>query len=221
VWAWRGTQTRHEKPLESGAVAITSRDKARRSHRLPPSEMAASLSRAIPQVRDLPAMGWLDPSLRDGRDRGHSGTKGTNALLAIVSTPASAPVIAATRLRKGSTTSAKPAHRFVADALVTATAAGATGTLVLRADSAFYQPDVIAAVRRRKARFSITARKSPPVRAAIAAIDAQTWTPIKYTNAIWDHDAQAWISDAEVAEIAFTTFTAFTSKPKAEQVSAG
>ena len=154
---------------------------------------------------------------KQGAGRGYTGTKGLNALLAVVSTPASAPVIAATRLRKGSTTSAKGAHRFVADALITATAAGATGTLVLRADSAFYQADVIAAVRRRKARFSITARKSPPVRAAIEAISAGAWTPIKYTNAIWDHDAQAWISDAEVAEIAFT---AFTSKPKAEQVSA-
>ena len=152
-----------------------------------------------------------------GAGRGYTGVKGLNALIAIVSTPVSAPVIAATRLRKGSTTSAKGAHRFVADALVTAKAAGATGTLVLRADSAFYQGDVIAAVLRGKAAFSITARLSPPVRRAIAAIAADGWTPIKYTNAIWDDDAQAWISDAEVAEIAFT---AFTSKPTAEQVSA-
>jgi len=39
-------------------------------------------------------------------------------------------------LGEGSTNSAKGAHRFVADSLVTAKACGATGTMVLRADSA-------------------------------------------------------------------------------------
>lgn len=32
------------------------------------------------------------------------------------------------------------------------------------------------------------------------------WTPIKYTNAIYDEDSQQWISEAEVAEVAFTAF---------------
>lgn len=154
---------------------------------------------------------------KQGAGRGYTGVKGLNALLGIVSTPGSAPVIAAARLRKGSTNSAKGAHRFVADTLLTAKAAGATGVLVLRADSAFYQADVIAAARRQKACFSITARMLPPVRKAIAGIAADGWTPIKYTNAIWDDDAQAWISDAEVAEIAFT---AFSSLAKRKQVTA-
>jgi hypothetical protein len=43
--------------------------------------------------------------------------KGLNALLATVSTPLAAPVIAACRLRKGSTNSARGAARLVADAL--------------------------------------------------------------------------------------------------------
>jgi hypothetical protein len=154
---------------------------------------------------------------KQGAGRGYTGVKGLNALLGILSTPTSPPVIAAARLRKGSTNSAKGAHRFVADTLITAKAAGATGTLVLRADSAFYQSDVIAAVLRHKASFSITARMFPPVRKAIAAIPADAWTPIKYTNAVWDDDAQGWISDAEVAEI---PFTAFTSKAKRKQVTA-
>ncbi len=126
-------------------------------------------------------------------------------------------MIAPARLRKGSTNSAKGAHRFVADTLITARSCGATGTLVLRADSAFYQSDVIAAALRRKACFSITARQLPPVRKAIESIAADAWTPIKYTNAIWDDEQQRWISGAEVAEIAFT---AFTSKAKAKQVTA-
>ena len=154
---------------------------------------------------------------KQGAGRGYTGVKGLNALVGILSTPNSPPVIAAARLRKGSTNSAKGAHRFVADTLITAKAAGATGALVLRADSAFYQSDVIAAVLRHKASFSITARMLPPVRKAIDAIAADGWTPIKYTNAVWDDDAQGWISDAEVAEI---PFTAFTSKAKRKQVTA-
>jgi hypothetical protein len=154
---------------------------------------------------------------KQGAGRGYTGTLGLNALLAVVSTPSSAPVIAATRLRKGSTYSARGAARLVADALVTATAAGATGVRVLRADSAFYNHDVIAAAGRHGARFSITARQDPAVRTAIASIDPQAWTPIKYTNAVYDADQQRWISDAEVAEV---DYTAFRSLATTKQVTA-
>ena len=154
---------------------------------------------------------------KQGAGRGYTGVKGLNALIATISTPTSAPVIAAVRLRKGSTNSVKGAHRLVADALVTAKAAGATGVRVLRADSAFYSHDVIAACHRHDSRFSITARQDRAVRKAIAAIDDHAWTPIKYTRAVYDHDQQRWISDAEVAEIGYT---AFTSKAKDKQVSA-
>ena len=154
---------------------------------------------------------------KQGAARGYTGVKGLNALVGIISTPGSAPVIAATRLRKGSTNSARGADRFVADVLITARAAGASGVLVLRADSAYYNSDVTAAALRHQARFSLTARMLPPVRKAIDAIPPDGWTPIKYTHAIWDEDNQAWISDAEVAE---TAFTAFTSKTKNKQVTA-
>jgi hypothetical protein len=40
---------------------------------------------------------------------------------------------------------------------------------------------------------------------------------IKYPNAIYDEAEQRWISDAQVAEF---TYTAFTSKPKAQQITA-
>ncbi len=154
---------------------------------------------------------------KQGAGRGYTGVKGLNALIAIVSTPSSAPVIAAARLRKGSTNSVKGAHRLVADALVTAKAAGATGTRVLRADSAFYNAEVIAAAVRHGSHFSITARQDRAVRKAIATIDEQAWTAIKYTNAVYDEDQQRWISDADVAEIGYT---AFTSRAKAKQVTA-
>ncbi|MGI8682140.1 MAG: IS1380 family transposase [Mycobacteriales bacterium] len=154
---------------------------------------------------------------KQGAGRGYTGVKGLNALLAIVSTPRSAPVIAAVRLRKGSANSARGAARFVTDALITAAAAGGTGVRVLRADSAYYGHDVIAATRRQGARFSLTARQDSAVRKAIATIGDDAWTPIKYTHAVFDEQQQRWISDAEVAE---TPYTAFTSKPKDKQVAA-
>ncbi len=154
---------------------------------------------------------------KQGAGRGYTGVKGLNALLAVVSTPTSAPVILAARLRKGSSNSARGAARLVTDALTTAKNAGATGLRILRADSAYYGYEVIAAALRQKAYFSITARQDKAVRRAIASIRDDAWTPIKYTDAVFDQDQQRWISDAEVAEI---TYTAFTSRPKAKQVTA-
>jgi hypothetical protein len=140
-----------------------------------------------------------------------------NALIATVSTPLSAPVICATRLRKGQTNSARGAERLVADAIVTARNAGASRMLVLRADSAFYTHQVIGACRRRDVRFSVTARLNPSVVKAIASIRDDAWTAIKYPNAVFDEDEQRWISDAEVAEV---PYTAFGSRPTRQQVTA-
>jgi hypothetical protein len=157
---------------------------------------------------------------KQGAGFGYSGVKGLNALIATVSTPLSAPVICATRLRKGSTNSARGAARLAGDALKAAKAAGAggpdgSGLLILRADSAFYSYDVIAAARRAMVRFSITARRNPAVTAAITGISEGDWTPITYPNAVWDHDEQRLISDAEIAEI---NYTAFTSRRKADHI---
>jgi len=190
------------------------------------SRLLINLARRAPLLAGASELAYVDvddtvkPTFgyaKQGAGRGYTGVKGLNVLLATISTASSRPVIAAARLRKGSTISASGAHRFVADALITAKAAGASGTLVLRADSAFFQSDVVAAVLRRKACFSITARLNPPVRKAIDTISADDWTTIKYTDAVWDEDGQRWISLAEVAEI---TFTAFSSLAKDKQVTA-
>ena len=190
------------------------------------SRLLINLARRAPLLVGASELAYVDvddtvkPTFgyaKQGAGRGYTGVKGLNVLLATISTASSRPVIAAARLRKGATISASGAHRFVADALITAKTAGATGTLVLRADSAFFQSDVVAAVRRRKACFSITARLNQPVRKAIDTITDDAWTTIKYTNAIWDEQAQAWISQAEVAEIGFT---AFSSLAKHKQITA-
>lgn len=154
---------------------------------------------------------------KQGAGRGYTGVKGLNALLAPISTPSSAPVIAAARLRKGSANSGKGSAKLIGEALGTARQAGASGLLILRADSAYYRQDVIEMALRQRAYFSITARLLIPVRKAIEAIPADAWTPIKYTNAVYDEQSGSWVSNAEVAEI---SYTAFASKAKAQHVTA-
>jgi Transposase DDE domain group 1 len=145
---------------------------------------------------------------KQGAGYGYTKVKGLNALLATVSTPTAAPVIAASRLRRGAVNSARACG---------AGGPARSGLVLTRADSAFYCHEVVAAARRGGARFSLTARMNPAVKKAIAAIGEDAWTPIRYPQAIGDEDGQWWISDAEVAEV---SFTAFTSRRKAEHVTA-
>jgi hypothetical protein len=154
---------------------------------------------------------------KQGAGYGYTGVKGLNALLAIVSTPLSAPVVAATRLRRGGTNSARGAARIVADALVTTKACRGSGLVTVRADSAYYGHDIIAAARRGGARFSVTVRMNSLVLKAISGIQESAWTPIHYPNAIWDDDEQQLVSDAEVAEV---PFTAFTSRRQGDHINA-
>ena len=99
---------------------------------------------------------------KQGAGYGYSGVKGLNALLAVVVHPVSAPVIAATRLRKGSTNSARGAAGWSPTRWPPPAGAGATGLVLVRADSAYYGRDVIAAAAAAGARFSVTARMTPP-----------------------------------------------------------
>jgi hypothetical protein len=136
--------------------------------------------------------------------------RGYNPLIATLSTPLCAPVIAATRLRAGNAASARGAAWQVAEAIRTARACGATGLIVVRADSAFYAKTIIWACRRNQARFSVTARMDAKTRTVCEGIPDTAWIDIKYPQAIWDEDEGGrggrWISDAQIAE---TTFTAF------------
>jgi hypothetical protein len=190
------------------------------------ARVLAGLGQHSPLINSSEPISYLDMDdtvrstfgyAKQGAGFGYSGVKGLNALLATVSTPSSAPVIVATRLRKGSAHSARGAARLVADAIRTTRSCGVAGTMVLRADSAFYGRDVIAAARRHRTHFSITARKDRAVTAAIAAISQDAWTPIHYPRAVFDDQLDQWVSDAEVAEV---SFTAFTSKAKTQHVAA-
>ncbi len=146
---------------------------------------------------------------------GYTRVRGLNVQLATASTPTSAPVVARARLRRGNIASHTGAPRLLAQAVTTVRAAGARGQVLVRADSAYYTRAFVAAAVRADAWFSVTARMNPKVVAAIASIDDQAWTAIKYPQAVFDEQAGGWVSDAQVAEV---PFTAFTSLPTAQQI---
>ncbi|HHV20556.1 MAG TPA: IS1380 family transposase [Propionibacterium sp.] len=192
------------------------------------SRVLVNLAHLTPILDGADQVTWVDvdDTIREthgyqkqGAAYGYTKVKGLNAALATISTPLAAPVIAATRLRKGNVASAHGAARLISDSLATLRRAvtPSPGLVIVRADSAYFTHAVVAAARRGGARFSITARMNKAVTRAIAAISDTGWTPIQYPNAIYDDDQQAWISDAEVAEIGFT---AFTSRRKTDHVTA-
>ncbi len=139
------------------------------------------------------------------------GVKTLHPLLATISTPIAAPVIAGIRLRKGKSADVRGASALLAEALATAREAGAGAAIVVRADSKFYTADFVATAGRAGAYVSITTGSNPSVNAAIAAIGGAAWTPIHYPDAFVDPDTGELVSDAEVAEIAYV---AFAGKPK-------
>jgi hypothetical protein len=138
---------------------------------------------------------------------GYTRVRGLNVQLATVSTPLAAPLIARARLRRGNTASAAGAGRMLAQAISTARSAGASGQVLCRADSAYYGWAFVGTAVRHGAWYSVTARMTPSVTAAIAGIDETSWTPICYPNAVFDEVEQRWVSEAEVAETGFTAFT--------------
>ncbi len=190
------------------------------------SRLLINLARQAPLLAGAGELAFVDVDdtlkqtygyAKQGAGRGYTGVKGLNALIATVSTRSSAPVIAAARLRRGSTNNGNGSAKLIAEALGTANKAGAAGLVILRADSAFYRRDVIETALRHGACFSIVARLLIPMRKAISEIPVGAWTPIKYTNAIYDEASHRWVSNAEVAEI---PYTAFASKAKAQRVTA-
>ena len=196
-------------------------------------EFLVRLSRQAPLLPGADVLAFVDIDSTQKRVYGHKkqGAKfghtkiqgksllvrGLNALAATVSTPLSAPVIAAARLRGGNAASGRGAASLAAEAVGTARACGATGTVIVRIDSGFYSSAVIAGARRAGARFSVTVPMNSSVRAAVAGIPEDAWQAVRYPRAIWDDQLDCWVSDAEVAE---TTYAAFTSKRKDLQVTA-
>ena len=134
--------------------------------------------------------------------------RGLSPLATTICTEQGAPVVAGIRLRAGRAGSGKGAASMVREAIATARAAGATGQILVRGDSAYGNSAVVGACATAGARFSVVLAKNAAVSAAIGSIGEDGWTPVRYPGAVLDPDTGQLISDAEVAE---TTFTAFAS----------
>jgi hypothetical protein len=132
--------------------------------------------------------------------------RGLSPLATTISTEHGAPVVAGIRLRAGKAGSGRGAASMVREAISTARAAGATGELLVRGDSAYGNSAVVHACITAGARFSLVLTKNPAVARAIAGIPEHTWTPVHYPGAVLDPDTGQLISDAEVAEVTFTAF---------------
>src|SRR4051812_26061758 len=132
--------------------------------------------------------------------------KGLSPLATTLSTRGGAPVLAGIRLRAGRAGSGRGAATMVRDAIRTARAAGATGEVLVRGDSAYGNHAVIGGCLKADVRFSFVLVKNPTVTRAIATIPDQAWTPVHYPGSVHDPDTGKLISDAEVAEVAFTAF---------------
>jgi hypothetical protein len=132
--------------------------------------------------------------------------RGLSPLATTISTATAAPVLAGIRLRAGRAGSGRGAASMVTEAVKTARAAGATGKILVRGDSAYGIGPVVAACLRAGAQFSVVLAKNPAVSRAIGQIPDQAWTPVHYPGAVIDPDTGQLISDAEVAETMFTAF---------------
>ena len=191
-------------------------------------QLLVNLASAAPLLPGAEVLAFIDMDSMQKRVYGHAKqgagfghtkiqgkslmVRGLNALATVVSTPLAAPVITATRLRGGTANSVRGAASLAAGAISAARQAGCTGQIVFRIDSAYYSAAVLGAIRAAGACFSVTVRMDPKIRAAIAAIPGDAWTPVTYPRAVWDEDQQRLISDAEVAEVPYTAFAARKGK---------
>lgn len=115
---------------------------------------------------------------KQGATFGYTRRRGYHPLLAV---RADTGEILHVRFRKGSANTGRGAQRFVRELIGRVHRAGATGALLLRADSGFWSRKVIQACRDHGVSYSITVRQVKAVKTAIAAIDEDAWTPIDYT----------------------------------------
>jgi hypothetical protein len=109
------------------------------------------------------------------------------------------------RLRGGAAGSARGAKSFLTETISRVRNAGATGQLIVRADSAFFSKAVLGTAVKFGVQFSVTARQDKKIKAAIESIDEAAWQPIPY-----------WLSTPEVsgADVAETRYTAFSGTDK-------
>ncbi len=106
------------------------------------------------------------------------------------------------RLRGGNAHAGRGAASFLVETFGRVRDAGATGPLVLRADSGFYSHQVVDACTNADVRYSITAKLYKGLHARVAAIAEDQWAPIPYFG-----------DGADVAEIEYRPFGTNNKNP--------
>lgn len=134
-----------------------------------------------------------------GADFTYTHVRGYHPLLAVA---AGTGDVLHARLRGGSANSCRGAAGFVAETVTRVRSAGATGELVIRADSGFYSSKVVRTCRQHGVRFSITVRLNAKLHRVISEIPEDAWTPIPY-----------FLDGADVAETSYTPFRGRDAKP--------
>jgi Transposase DDE domain group 1 len=112
---------------------------------------------------------------KQGAGIGYTRRRGYHPLLA---TRADTGEVLGVRLRKGQANTQRGALRFIDELLARVRRAGATGELVLRADSGFWNLKVTARLRQRGCRYSIGVSQHKPIAARIAQIPDDAWRPV-------------------------------------------
>src|SRR5688572_14435674 len=112
---------------------------------------------------------------KQGAGYGYTHRLGYHPLLA---TRADSNEVLHIRLRKGQANTQRGALRFVDELLARVRRAGATGELLIRADSGFWNTKVIARLRAKRCRYSIGVTNHRIVSEAIARIPDDTWQPV-------------------------------------------
>ena len=131
---------------------------------------------------------------KEGAQRhNYSGVRGYHPLFAMA---AGTGDVLMARLRQGRANTGRGAAHFLRETVSRVRYAGARGQLTVRADSGFYNHDIVSACRDKGVRYSITMRQHQSVRNIIEAIPEEDWTLIPY----WMEGA------ADVAETAYTPF---------------
>ena len=112
---------------------------------------------------------------KQGASFGYTKRRGYHPLLA---TRSDTGEVLHARMRKGSAQSQRGAERFVRELVQRVRRLGASGPLLVRADSGFWSNKTIAALEQHDVRYSIGVSQQESVRRAIERIPEQSWQPL-------------------------------------------
>ncbi|HEX2707848.1 MAG TPA: IS1380 family transposase, partial [Solirubrobacterales bacterium] len=120
-------------------------------------------------------LGEAKGRLKQGASFGYTGVRGYHPLLA---TRAGTGEVLHCRLRKGAANSGRGALRFCEELIARMRRAGATGEILIRADSAFHSLKVISYLEAKGCLYSIAVKQHKPIAELIASIPESAWRPV-------------------------------------------